>query len=86
MSEVKHAGFYTILADECSDLSTVEQISLSVRYTFEEHGKHLVKEHFLAFIPTRDTTGETLALKISEKLSDLGLLDSIIVVPLIQWT
>ena len=79
VEEVKQAGCYTVLADEFSDISTTEQISLCLRYVVEEDGSHVVKEQFVAFIPTRDTTGETLTKKISEKLHQLGLDDCTIV-------
>jgi hypothetical protein len=79
VEEVKQAGCYTILADECSDVSNTEQISVSVRYVIKEEGQHVVKEHFIAFIPTRDTTGETLSKKITDKLQELGLDDCTIV-------
>lgn len=76
IAECRRATFYTLLLDECADVSNTEQISLCLRYVDvgETPGSHhVVKEQFITFIPTRDTTGETIAKVVMKQLSDMGL-------------
>ena len=78
-SECKKANFFTLLADECSDVSNTEQISLCLRYVHSEKQHHTVKEEFLQFIPTRDITGDTLSSALSVALTDAGLGECVMV-------
>lgn len=73
VKEVKESSFYTLIADECADNSTTEQISLCIRYVIKESGQHTLKEQFMTFIPTRDVKGETIANKLMHELTILGL-------------
>lgn len=56
ISEVKQAQYYTIIADEVTDLSNKEQLSLTLRYVM--NGR--VKEVFVDFIFVERITGEVL--------------------------
>ncbi|KAG8330379.1 hypothetical protein J6590_065414 [Homalodisca vitripennis] len=47
---------HTVLADETTDISQIEQFSLCVRYVDEELFK--IREDFLAFVPVYDVTGQ----------------------------
>jgi hypothetical protein len=78
--ECKAAIFYTLLADECADVSNTEQISLCLRYVHQESSQHVIKEQFLTFIPTRDTTGETLTKELTAQLTSTGISSSCIMV------
>ena len=60
LSEVNQAKYYTIIADEVTDLSNKEQLSLALRYVLD--GK--VKEVFVDFIYVERITGEVLAQAI----------------------
>jgi hypothetical protein len=71
--ECKEAHLYTILVDESADVSTTEQISICLRYVVREFSHHVIKEQFLCFLPTRDTTGETLTKEVTHHLTKLGL-------------
>lgn len=63
VEKVKKASIFSILADETSDVSQVEQLSISVRYVDESEGnpKVRVREDFLGFLPVHDLTGQALA-------------------------
>jgi len=76
IAECRRATFYTLLLDECADVSNTEQLSLCLRYVDvgETPGSHhVVKEQFITFIPTRDTTGKTIAKVVVKQLYDMGL-------------
>ena len=68
---VKESKFFSVLADEATDVSNKEQMSLVLRYV-DENLK--VKEDFVKFIHC-DTgfSGEQLAMKILEEIEKLGL-------------
>lgn len=67
--DVSEAKYFSVLADETSDRSRIEQLSLSVRFV----KKNAVHEEFLCFVPVESTTGEALAQCILTKLAQLGL-------------
>ena len=41
--------FFSIIVDETSDISNVEQVSVVIRFMLVERGEVLVEEHFLDF-------------------------------------
>ncbi|GBO02379.1 hypothetical protein AVEN_179536-1 [Araneus ventricosus] len=67
----KSCQFYSVLADETTDISQIEQFSLCVRYVEDQSYK--IREDFLTFIPVYDVTGAGLANTVLETLSILGL-------------
>ncbi|CAG9822034.1 unnamed protein product [Phaedon cochleariae] len=71
VSKIKTAKYFTIIADETTDMSTKEQLSICVRYfdksTFE------IKEDFIMFIDVVDLSGENIASKILEALKNLDI-------------
>ncbi|GBM31565.1 hypothetical protein AVEN_11740-1 [Araneus ventricosus] len=68
---VRKSIFYSVLADETTDISQIEQFSLCVRY-FEDQS-YKIKEDFVTFVPVYDVTGAGLANTVLETLSILGL-------------
>lgn len=52
MKEVHGAGFYAVIADETSDITTQEQVSFCFRYAKENLE---VEEVFVGFYATADT-------------------------------
>lgn len=78
-SRIKKAKYYTILADETTDISRIEQFSLCIRYLDEdssstENCKNInLREDFLQFVPVHSTTGVDLANTILSTLTSLGL-------------
>lgn len=73
VEEINNAIYFSVLADETSDISNMEQISICIRYVSVEEGHHIVKEQFLQFVPTTEYTGKALANKILESLESYGL-------------
>ena len=65
---MKNAKEFSILADEASDISCKEQLSLVVR--FVDH-KSNIREEFLGFLHCKDgTSGEALANLIMDQLKE----------------
>lgn len=61
IKEVNEAKFFTILADEVTDCSNVEQVSLVIR--FVDNDKN-IREDFLGFLAVECITGECLATEL----------------------
>lgn len=60
---------FTILADETTDISNKEQMSLCVRYVYNK----TIREDFLQFIEIHDMSGKGLADIILKSMSNIGL-------------
>lgn len=71
VEEIKTSKCFSILADETTEVSTKEQMSLSVRYVHLDKSKHLIKESFLEFVVLKDLTGRGLEKIILEELNNL---------------
>ncbi|KAF0702443.1 52 kDa repressor of the inhibitor of the protein kinase-like, partial [Aphis craccivora] len=71
VKQISKSSFFSVLADETTDISQIEQFSVCIRYLDEE--SMIVRENFLAFIPVQDVTGEGLANTLLETLKNLGL-------------
>ena len=56
ITQIQASGPYSIIADETSDVSNLEQVSLYVR--FVQEGK--IHENFIGFLETPSTTGQSL--------------------------
>ena len=65
--------FFSIIVDETSDISNVEQVSVVIRFVLVERGEVLVEEHFLGFWCAHTTTGEALFELLKEVLHSVGL-------------
>ena len=70
VDQVKEAKYFTIIADEVSDVSNKEQVALAVRYT---HCDGSIQEKFVDFKPAERTTGVVLAKVIQSALESYGL-------------
>lgn len=70
VDEVKEAKYFTIIADEVSDVSNKEQVALVVRYTKEDA---TIKEKFVDFKHAERTTGVVLAHVIQSAFESYGL-------------
>ncbi|GBO17453.1 hypothetical protein AVEN_129047-1 [Araneus ventricosus] len=72
VTNVRKYNFYTVLADETTDISQIEQFSfLCIRY-FEDQS-YKIREDFLTFVPVYHFTGAGLDNTALETLSSLGL-------------
>jgi hypothetical protein len=74
ISECNSANCFSVIADETTDVSTTEQISLCVRYVGVDSGEEMcLNESFLGFAEASSTTGEELATTIMTKLREYGI-------------
>ncbi|XP_050066583.1 52 kDa repressor of the inhibitor of the protein kinase-like [Aphis gossypii] len=71
VKQISKSSFFSVLADETTDISQIEQFSVSIRYLDEE--SMIVRENFSAFIPVQDVTGEGLTNTLLETLKNLRL-------------
>ena len=65
--------FFSVLADETTDVSTTEQLSICVRFVETTHSQIKVRVEFLGFVAITSTTGESIAKAILSILDKLGL-------------
>ena len=71
VEEVKKAKFFTVLADEATDCSNIEQMALVLRF-LDRSWK--IREDFLGFIAYEDgLTGQALSQEITNFVGDQGL-------------
>lgn len=61
------------MADETTDVSTIEQVSLCVRYVMVKYEKLEVCEDFLGFCSVSSTDAETITSTMVAFMSDCGL-------------
>jgi len=69
IEEVREAKFYTVIADEVTDSSNKEQLSICLRYVHN----FVIKEVFVDFAEAERITGEVLANIIIQWLTNQGL-------------
>ncbi|XP_050302779.1 zinc finger MYM-type protein 1-like [Anthonomus grandis grandis] len=68
--KINKAEAFAILADETTDISAVEQVSICVRYVSDNNN---INEDFLQFIPADSLTGENLSNTILNSLESFGV-------------
>ena len=68
VKEVREAKFYSILADETTDSSTQEHLSITLRYISNAQ----LYENFLIFVSISDSTAAGIAKVILETLQEKG--------------
>lgn len=76
--KINEGKYFTILADETTDISRIEQFSLCIRYlekssNFENDNSYFTREDFLQFVPVHSTVGLELANTIISTLTGLGI-------------
>ena len=69
VEEVRVAKFFSVIADEVTDISNKEQLSISFRYVFDNS----VKEVFIDFIAVERITGKALSDAIMTALAEWGV-------------
>ena len=69
LREIEQAKFYTVIADEVSDVSNKEQLSIAIRYVLNG----TVHESFIDFAEVERITGEALASTILHCVQAWGL-------------
>ena len=72
VADCNESGMFAFLADECTDVSTREQVSICVR--FIQQGQLVkIREEFLGFVVAERTTGAALARTFMETLQNYGI-------------
>lgn len=71
--KINNSKCFSILADETTDISGIEQMSLCIRYTEKVSNELVIREDFLTYVPLQETTGEAISSKILETLNSLNL-------------
>ena len=70
VDSINRSRFFSVLADETTDISCQEQLSLCARYLNDDF---VIEECFLQFVPITDLSGKNLASTIITKLSQFGI-------------
>ena len=65
-------SFYSILADETSDVSRIEQLSITIRF-LSKKPEMTIKEVFVGFVPVRDLTAKGIAQVLLNSVRSIGL-------------
>jgi len=74
VDDVRRSVYYSVLADETTDVSTKEQMAVVLRYgIFSDASDYKVVERFVGFIEVANTTGEALAETLWNFLLQIGL-------------
>ena len=74
ISRVKAAKWFSVIADEVTDVSNKEQLSIALRYVDTHSGTLLVREDLIGFAECNTgISGCDLASKITSTLEELGL-------------
>lgn len=71
VDKIKKSKFFTIIADETTDVSVCEQLTICIRY-FDVDTKE-IQEDFLMFVEVVKLTGENIAHHILKALESLNL-------------
>lgn len=69
LKRVCEAQFYTIMADECTDVTTIEELSIFCRWT--EDG--IPVEHFIEIVPMKRADAESIHSALVECLREKGM-------------
>lgn len=71
----KRSVIYALIADESTDVTNKEQISVCIRFvSTKEDGKHFIREEFLTFVHAdKGTNAEELTTKFLETIQSVGL-------------
>lgn len=73
VAKINRSGGFSILADETTDISGVEQFSLCIRYVDEIVDVLTLREDFLKFVPMHDVTGKGLSEAILNTCKELRI-------------
>ena len=73
VERMKQSKFLSILADETTDSSTVEQLSLCVRYLTIDNDKCIVEEDFLQFVSLEKQDATSITNALLERMEKCGI-------------
>lgn len=66
VNKINRASFFSVMADETTDIGRLEQMSLCVRYIDPDNEVPIIREDFLNFFVVSDLIGSGLASVILE--------------------
>ncbi len=69
LKRLRKAPFYSVMADECTDISTIEELSLCFRW--EENGEPV--EHFFDTIPLKKTDAASIYTTLTDWFKQKGI-------------
>ena len=67
---INSAKCFSVLADETTDISRKEQMSICIRYIVSEDNVFVLKEDFVTFVHVEKTTGDYLSNAIISSLKN----------------
>lgn len=73
VTAINNAKSFSLLADETTDISRQEQMSICARYTELHNNVFVIREDFLTFVTVKSTTGASLAQTILESLNNMQI-------------
>ena len=68
--DIHSAYYFSLIADECRDVSRTEQLSLCLRFVSRQDN---IKERFVGFTDVHELDASSLAGEIMRQLGQLGL-------------
>ena len=71
VEDIRKCGYWSLLMDESQDITMKEQVFFAVRIVNPDSFE--IKEQFLGFAETADTTGHALAKLAEVSLTAIGL-------------
>lgn len=73
VQQVNKSRYFTVIADESTDVSGIEQFSMCFRYVDKCDGEYIIRENFVCFVPVEDVTGKGLANTLLTTMKDIGI-------------
>ncbi|CAH1974181.1 unnamed protein product [Acanthoscelides obtectus] len=73
VEEANSSKYFSVLADETADIAGHEQLSIGIRYVFEQNDKFTLKEEFLGFVKLDRLNADSIASSILQFLEKSGL-------------
>ncbi|XP_022175945.1 52 kDa repressor of the inhibitor of the protein kinase-like [Myzus persicae] len=74
VNKIIRVSFFSVMADETTDIGRLEQMSLCVRYIDPDNEVPTIREDFLNFVVDSDLSGSGLASVILENLKNHGII------------
>lgn len=71
IERVDRWNFFSILVDESTNISTIEQMAVCIRYV--DTPSFIIRENFVGFVKMYSTTGLAIKNAVLSKLKDIGL-------------
>ena len=68
LASAREARWFSIMADECVDSATIEQMSLCIRYVGASGDEFEVREEFIGFVELEKADAGSISSKIVEYL------------------